>query len=376
MVERSSSEPPGADARWPGAPPARGERHTITAVDVERHERAPSSHLPSAPGDAFAFLREHPPFDTLDAAEVERVAAAAEVEFHLAGTTIFSQGAEPVEYLRVVRSGAVEVVHDGRVLDMLGEGELFGHASMLSGLPPGFAARALEDTLCYRIPEAVARVRPRAARRASRFVARSLLEMQAQTLAGPRRAAIARDPARQPVAALLRCRSLLCPPETTIREAAAAMTAAPRDVGRGRARRLARDRHRSRPALARRRRRLSPRRPGVGGDVARRPTPSRPTASPSDVLLDMLDRGFRHFPVVSAAGRCSAWSRTTTCVAVETRSSFFLRQAIARAGSVAELASGGHRAAPDGDRSARRRASARHHRRDLLGRRSTRSRAG
>ena len=49
-----------------------------------------------------------------------------------------------VQHLRVVRSGAVEIVYDGRVLDLLGEGELFGHASMLSGLPTGFAARALE----------------------------------------------------------------------------------------------------------------------------------------------------------------------------------------------------------------------------------------
>ena len=85
-----------------------------------------------------------------------RVAAAAEVEFHRAGATIFSQGAGPVEHLRVVRRGAVEIVFDGRMLDLLGEGELFGHASMLSGLPTGFEARAAEDTLCYRIPAEVA----------------------------------------------------------------------------------------------------------------------------------------------------------------------------------------------------------------------------
>ena len=74
----------------------------------------------------------------------------------------------------MVRSGAVEIVHDGRVLDLLGPGELFGHASMLSGLPTGFAAVAGEDTLCYRIREGVAR--PLLARPAGlRYVARSLL---------------------------------------------------------------------------------------------------------------------------------------------------------------------------------------------------------
>src|SRR3954470_1901171 len=103
--------------------------------------------------DVADFLAPHPPFDALDRDDVERVAAAAEVEFFIAGAEIFQQGAGPVEHLWVVRTGAVEVVHDGRVLDLLGPGELFGHASMLSGLPTGFAAVAVEDTLVYRIRE-------------------------------------------------------------------------------------------------------------------------------------------------------------------------------------------------------------------------------
>jgi CBS domain-containing protein len=57
----------------------------------------------------------------------------------------------------VIHSGGVDIVHDGKLLDLLGPGDAFGHAAMLSGLPPGFAARAAEDTLCYRIPVAVAR---------------------------------------------------------------------------------------------------------------------------------------------------------------------------------------------------------------------------
>ena len=66
--------------------------------------------------------------------------------------------------MRVVRSGAVELIHDGVVLDLLGVGELFGHGSMLSGLPAGFTARAHEDTLCYRIGDDVALPRARAPR--------------------------------------------------------------------------------------------------------------------------------------------------------------------------------------------------------------------
>ena len=110
-----------------------------------------------AMGEVAEFLRGHPPFDAATDAELAAVAAAAEAESDLAGTTIFARRAEPVTHLRVVHRGAVEVVHHGQVLDLLGPGELFGHSSMLSGLPPGFAAVAAEDTECYRIPADVVR---------------------------------------------------------------------------------------------------------------------------------------------------------------------------------------------------------------------------
>ncbi|MBV9607651.1 MAG: CBS domain-containing protein, partial [Solirubrobacterales bacterium] len=57
-----------------------------------------------------------------------------------------------------------------------------------------------------------------------------------------------------------------------------------------------------------------------------------------DVLLDMLDRGFRHLPVVSPAGKILGILEDTDIVAAQTRSSFYLRRRIARAGSVQELA--------------------------------------
>ena len=134
----------------------------------------------TAAPEVTRFLHAHPPFDALDDDEIERVAAAAEIEFHRAGATIFSQGAEPVDHLRIIRAGAVEIVFDGRMLDLLGEGDLFGHASMLSGLPTGFEARAGEDTVCYRIPAEVAQEslsRPAGLR----FVARSLLDIRITT---------------------------------------------------------------------------------------------------------------------------------------------------------------------------------------------------
>ena len=311
-------------------------RRTITKVEAEQNDRVNTRGLSAAPGDAFAFLRGYPPFDTLEVADVERVAASAEVEFFLAGATIFSQNAQPVEHLRVVRTGAVEIILDGRALDMLGAGELFGHASMLSGLPPGFSARALEDTLCYRIPESVARVA--LAQPASvGFVARSLLAMH-ETVPDalvPRNPAP--DPANQPVVALLRDPPLLCSPETTIREAAASMTAAAASsivIELGDSLGILTDRDLRSRVVAE----------GVPHDDPVSSVMSAPayTVEPDrlggDVLLEMLDRGVRHFPVVAASGEVIGVVEATDLLAVETLSPFHLRRAIARADGVAEIA--------------------------------------
>src|SRR5579862_7428306 len=107
--------------------------------------------------DIASFLGSHPPFDAVAADELARVAAVTEAEAIRRGATIFSQGAGPVECVWVVRTGSVEIINDGRLLDLLGPGELFGHASMISGLPTGFEARAAEEAVCYRIPASIMR---------------------------------------------------------------------------------------------------------------------------------------------------------------------------------------------------------------------------
>jgi CBS domain-containing protein len=287
-----------------------------------------------ASDEVARFLRAHPPFDALDADKVERVADAVEVESYPAGTTIIRQGAKPAEHLRVVRSGAVEIVHDGRVLDLLGDGELFGHASMLSGLPVGFEARAAEDTICYRISADVARgVLGDPA--GLRFVARSLLE-QAPELASDGRGP-GHDPAHQPVGAVIRAAPTVCRPDASIQEVAQSMTKARTtcaivDLGDGTLG-IVTDRDLRTRVLAR----------GIAADAPVAEVMSAPayTCRPDrlggDVLLEMLDRGFRHFPVVSATGAVLGVVEDLDLVAAHTRSPFFLRQRIAAARTVDEL---------------------------------------
>src|SRR5438309_1236171 len=103
------------------------------------------------------FLALRPPFGGLAPEELGELVADTQLEFYTGGEVILSEDGGPVTFLRVIHSGAVDIVHDGRLLDILGPGDAFGHAAMLAGLPPGFEARAAEDTLCYRIPVDVAR---------------------------------------------------------------------------------------------------------------------------------------------------------------------------------------------------------------------------
>lgn len=106
--------------------------------------------------DIAGFLRRYAPFDELSPERLARVAGSVEIEHAAAGETILHQRGDPATVLYVVRKGAVELLDDGRVLDMLGEGEPFGQFSLLAHEGPTVTVRAHEDTLLYVIPEAVA----------------------------------------------------------------------------------------------------------------------------------------------------------------------------------------------------------------------------
>jgi CBS domain-containing protein len=278
------------------------------------------------------FLAAHPPFDAMGADDVARIAAVTQIELYPAGKTIFSQGTGPVEYLWVVRDGSVEIVHDGRVLDLLGPGEMFGHASMLSGLPTGFEARAGEDSRCCRIAAKI--VRPLLARPdVLRFVTASIAG-QRTVRAGDRVPSV--DPIQRHVATLIRMPPVLCLPDEPIREAAQRMTATGasavlvrcgEDLG------IVTDRDfRSRVVAA-----------GVSPDAPISAVMTTPAYTVTgdrlggEVLLDMLERGVHHVPVRSAAGELLGVVDDGDLVAAEARKPFLLRRAIEAATTVTDL---------------------------------------
>jgi CBS domain-containing protein len=280
--------------------------------------------------DVAGFLGAYPPFDAVGPDELATIAAVTETERTPAGQSIFSQGAGPVESVWMVRTGSVEIIHDGRVLDLLGPGELFGHASMISGLPTGFEARAGEDTVCYRIPADV--MRPLLTRpEVLRFVARSMVTRPGVS------APSAADPVQGPVAGLIRAAPLLCRGDEPIREAAKRMTeegASAVLVRSGSSLGIVTDRDlRSRVVAA-----------GLSPDAPISAITTEPAYTVSadrlgsDVLLDMLERDVHHIPVLSAAGEVLGVVDDGDVVAAEARKPFLLRRAIDLAASPAELA--------------------------------------
>lgn len=265
------------------------------------------------------FLALRPPFDALAPEELAEMVAQTELEFYPSGSVILSEDGGPVTFLRVIHSGTVDIAHEGKLLDLLGTGDTFGHEAMLSGLPPGFAARAAEDALCYRIPAAVAR--PLLERARSRELATG-----------------ARDPAHQPVAKLIRAPTVRCEPMESIREAARRMTGAGATCAivdfRGRGFGIVTDRDiRTRIVAA-----GLPLSAPVSTVMTTPVFTVTPDRLAGEVLFELLERGIRHAPVVTERGQLVGVVEDADLFAIQPRSWFGARRSIARAESIDELA--------------------------------------
>jgi CBS domain-containing protein len=284
--------------------------------------------------DIAEFLRGRDPFGGLDDAELEGLASRTEVEFFPAGTTIVPQGELPQGRIRVIRRGSVELLDRGRTVDLLGEGEMFGHPSVLSGLPTRYEARAAEDSLTYSLP--AEDVVPLLGRPSSlRFLARSLLargRRVADEIAPP-----SAEVAQQPAEALVRRPPVICGPDTTLREAARLMDAQDVssvlvDLGDGEFG-IVTDRDLRSSVVAGRRSADDP----VSAAMSTPAIGVEAEQTGADVMLTMLDHDIRHVPVFSGRGEVLGVIVGIDLVAAETRSPFVLRRAIARATNKAEL---------------------------------------
>ena len=292
--------------------------------------------------DIAEFLRTHDPFSGLDEEALERLVERVEVEDFEAGATIFRQGEPSRGRVLVVRRGAIELVEGSRVLDVLGEGELFGHPSMLSGLPFGFEARAQEDSRCYSM--AASDVIPLLARRSSlSYLTRSLLQRR-----GPGGTAAEADVAsaemtQQPARALIRREPVTCAADRPLREVARLMSdenvnsmivrAESGELG------IVTDGDLRSRVVAE----------GMSVDAPVSEVVSGPLttvgadAAGADVMLAMLDNDVRQVGVLSPRGELLGVLGGIDLVAAEARTPFSLRREIAGARDKEELSEAAQR---------------------------------
>lgn len=170
--------------------------------------------------DVASFLRRFPPFDALDEERLGKIAGSARSVAYPKGSVILRQSGAPAHHLYVIHEGSVEVLADGRLLDLMGEGEVFGQMSIVTGLEPTATIRAREDTACYLLDATLAGEVLGTPEGVS-FVTMSLrrrIERLAQE-----RASATLDPGLAAVGSLIRRAPLTCEPDITVGRAASLM---------------------------------------------------------------------------------------------------------------------------------------------------------
>jgi CBS domain-containing protein len=286
--------------------------------------------------DAVAeFLRRHPPFDTLDEPALEAVAAHARLQSVAADAAILDSAEARAEHAFVVRDGSVELLIGGRLFDVLGEGEMFGFASVLDEEPLGFVARAgASGAVVVRVPADA--IRPVLERpEAVRFVARTLaagIKLLAGSGFEP-----SPDAGDRPAGELVRAPAVVCGPDTRVGDAAVRMVEAGATcvvVELGDRLGIVTDRDIRTRVLAE----------GAGADAPLADVMTAPAwtlaadRSGTEALMEMLDHGIRHLPVLDAARGLVGVLDDVDLLASERRAPFRLRALVARAADVREVA--------------------------------------
>jgi CBS domain-containing protein len=287
--------------------------------------------------DIAGFLGSYPPFDELEPDRLTTVARAVEIEHFAAGAVILQQAGEPARALYVVRKGAVELLDDGRLLDLLGEGDVFGQFSLLAGEGPTMTVRAHEDTLCYLLRASVADEILGSSAGLS-FVIGSM-RRRIHSAVEHSHADVA-DRRYRLVGSLLRRPLVSADPSTSVADAAATMMAErvsslliPMRNGWG----IVTDRDLRSRVVA-----------GRGAldapveAIATFPAVSiRADALAGQALLQMLAEGIHHIPVTDAEGRVMGVVTDTDLMGLGRHTPFALKSAIERSASADAVAEAG-----------------------------------
>ena len=290
------------------------------------------------------FLGAHPPFQGAPPAVLAELAAAAVEREYGSGAWVVDPERVDVsadaDTVWVVRTGRVVITHPDAIsptevpIDTIGEGGVFGFSALLSSGTVEFRARATEPSIVIRLPGEL--IRPLFATPTGlAFLA------DAVTSATAHRGGPVEGSAGRAVGELLSAPAVFTPVGTTVRDAVRHMTEQGSSYVlvplRGSRHGIFTDRDlRIRVVAA-----------GIGVDTPIEQVMTSPAETVTadrlagTVLMDMLERGLRHMPVVSARGEVLGVVEDSDLHAASTRRSFVVRRAVASASTSAELADAG-----------------------------------
>lgn len=284
------------------------------------------------------FLAEHTPFQGSTEAELVELAAGASIEEFGTGAVVADYASRVPDEVWMVCDGAVALRSsgDGALIDVVTRGGIFGYTPLLTGAGMDFEARATTASTLVRLPGAL--VRAQFAKPAGlAFLASSGWPRTAE------RSTIAAATDSRPVAELVRGEVLVVAPTDPVREVVVRMTE-----------------HHVSYALIRRRdgnlgiftdRDLRTRvvAAGLAVDVPIEKVMSAPARtvttdlSADSVLMEMLECGLRHMPVLTPRGEIVGVLEDADLLAASARQSFMLRRSIAEATDAAQLQQVGQR---------------------------------
>ena len=103
------------------------------------------------------FISRVFPFNTLDRDELSAVVCHMQLAYHPRGKVIIQAGGPPADCLYIIHSGSAKVSlpsnsGEDNLVDMRGEGEVFGSVSLLHSLTAIFNVTAHEDLLTFLLP--------------------------------------------------------------------------------------------------------------------------------------------------------------------------------------------------------------------------------
>jgi CBS domain-containing protein len=269
------------------------------------------------------FLAGREPFKGLNQEELEVVAASIVERFVPSGELVLVESGVPGTELYVIKEGTFELSYKETVVAVLACGQVFGHPTLLTGLPPEFSTRARQGSTLYCIPKDVA-LDVLSHREGVRFVAESLRE---RLLDAARTMRSLPDVVTRPVTSLVRSAPVFTDPDTSVRDAARLMAAEKRSAllvrtpaGLG----IVTD--------------LDLRDKVVGEGMSREVPVSAVMTTPvktvsagvlaPEAAIEMMAAGVNHLPVVDADGSVVGILSASSLMTLDARSPFALRRTI------------------------------------------------